>query len=118
MAFVLPSYEYFSVFAASVRDRNRLIDALASYIEEYAEIEVSYGKALSKVKGVDGKSDISLAAGWESIFLFSQTTGREHASLATNLSQSIVRTLHDCSKGNGRIVQSLTMKVSFLHKAN
>lgn len=93
MAFALPPIEYFNLFVTSIKDRSRIVDSLIACIDEYVDIESSYGKAMSKVREIDGsKSEfVLLGQGWESIYRFSLTSGKEYISLGSNLSQSIVR---------------------------
>ena len=117
MAFTLPPIEYFNILVSAVKDRNRILDSLASYLEDYSEIEGTYGKQMVKIKGiVDSNSskltDPLIGSGWESIYRFSLSSGKEHSSLAANISSSIIRSLQDSSRTNHKTILGIVSRIS------
>ena len=111
------SIENFNLIVKEIKERIKLCDVLSDYIDDFSDIETNYGKSLVKINNssfsnnskIENISTISLC--WEIISKYSLASGKEHSSLALNLSQSIVKTLPEHTKMGNRSIQSISQKV-------
>ena len=110
--------ENLNIIVREIKERIKICDAISDCIEDFSEIETIYGKNLIKINTSPSYSNIkfeslnNISNGWESIYRFAVTSGKEHSTLATNLIQSIVKTLPENAKNENKAINTAFTKVN------